>query len=333
MFEFLRKEIVVLRKKNTKIKKELAEAESDKREIFQHVSAVEHSAALSNIRVQQMTKTNMALLEENTRRRKEVTKLKNELKTQQQAHEAQLQEMRAEFEVALSHRENEVNNLQTNIRSSTVLHKKELQALMEEQEKKREQQYSEISHLREEIKHAQDSHEDYMSKLMGVLETTQGSRRNLFPGDRLGSDLRSKDEEIANLKDEIERLRQAPEEDMTAKKEASKSMKYIVKKNREQRKSHVQYLSGLANEIESNALSGNTSEVQQLVASLKQAVLAGEKTNSKMDRETVNMIDHGVVYSKDGAAEAALLADNQKLKRKLKKGCKQCGYKRGSVLL
>merc|ERR1719253_365346 len=31
MFAFLRKEIVVLRKKNTKLKKELSEAESDKR--------------------------------------------------------------------------------------------------------------------------------------------------------------------------------------------------------------------------------------------------------------------------------------------------------------
>ena len=46
-----------------------------------------------------MAKTNESLLDDYTKRRKEVNKLKNELKTQQQAHERQLQEMRAEFEV------------------------------------------------------------------------------------------------------------------------------------------------------------------------------------------------------------------------------------------
>lgn len=99
MFEFLRKEIVVLRKKNTKLKKDLAEAESDKREIFNHASSVDHAFALSKIRSEQITKTNESLLEDNTKRRKEASKLKNELKTQQQAHERQLQEMRAEFEM------------------------------------------------------------------------------------------------------------------------------------------------------------------------------------------------------------------------------------------
>ena len=99
MFEFLRKEIVVLRKKNTKLKKELSEAEYDKREIFNHASSVDHAYALSKIRNEQMAKTNESLLDDYTKRRKEVNKLKNELKTQQQAHERQLQEMRAEFEV------------------------------------------------------------------------------------------------------------------------------------------------------------------------------------------------------------------------------------------
>ena len=65
-----------------------------------------------------MTKTNLALLDDNNKRRKEVSKLKNELKTQQEAHEAQLQEMRTEFEMALSHREMEVKTMQQNLLAS-----------------------------------------------------------------------------------------------------------------------------------------------------------------------------------------------------------------------
>ncbi|KAL7530764.1 hypothetical protein ACHAXR_003660, partial [Thalassiosira sp. AJA248-18] len=244
MFDFLRKEIVVLRKKNTKLKKELAEAESDKREIFNHASSVDHAFALSKIRNEQMSKTNLALLDDNNRRRKEVSKLKNELKTQQQAHESQLQEMRTEFEMALRHREMEVKTMQQNLHSSAALHKREVQVVRDESERKQEEHYSQISRLREEIKNTQDSHQDYLSKLMDVLETTQESRRSISvpAGERV---LRKKEEEISELRDEVARLRQdagmeGNGDADASKKEAVKSMKYIVKKNREHRKSSVQ---------------------------------------------------------------------------------------------
>ena len=149
MFEFLRKEIVVLRKKNTKLKKELAEAESDKREIFNHASSVDHAFALSKIRNEQMSKTNMTLLDDNNKRRKELNKLKNELKTQQQAHERQLREMRSEFELALRHRELEVNRVEQDLHSSAALHKREVQSVRDEAERKEEEHYSQISRLRE----------------------------------------------------------------------------------------------------------------------------------------------------------------------------------------
>mmetsp|Transcript_9719 Transcript_9719/g.14710 ORF Transcript_9719/g.14710 Transcript_9719/m.14710 type:complete len:419 (-) Transcript_9719:223-1479(-) len=322
MFEFLRKEIVILRKKNTKLKKDLADAETDKREIFNHASGVDHAFSLSKIRNEQMSKTNMALLDDNNKRRKEVTNLKNELKTQQQAHELQLQEMRAEFELSLRNREIELNTIQQTLHSSAALHKREVEAVHDEAERKQEEHFSQISRLREEIKNTQDSHQDYLSKLMGVLETTQESRRNLMPpsGEMI---LRRKDDEIAELREEIARLSQSDcnGEDESTKKEATKSMKYIVKKNRENRKAHVQSLMSLASQIEETLASGDSAQTQQFLNLMKEAIQVGEKSNSKMDRETVNMIDNTALYTQNGVAnaDAALIAENEKLRRKLEK--------------
>ena len=359
MFEFLRKEIVVLRKKNTKLKKELAEAESDKREIFNHASSVDHAFALSKIRNEQMSKTNMTLLDDNNKRRKELNKLKNELKTQQQAHERQLREMRSEFELALRYREMEVNRVEQDLHSSAAVHKREVQSVRDEAERKEEEHYSQISRLREEvssttctlflfvhfiscsfllstrcknlesnqISKTQDTHQDYLSKLMDVLETTEESRRNMkAPSNDMV--MIKKDEEIAELRDEVTRLRKTAGAESNgdvdgSKKEAIKSMKYIVKKNRENRKSKVQHLGDLTSQLEKSLASGDTSQMQQLVNSMKEAIRTSEKSNSKMDREMVNMIDNTASYyvAQDGVAtaDAALLQENQKLRRKLEK--------------
>ena len=336
MFEFLRKEIVVLRKKNTKLKKELAEAESDKREIFNHASSVDHAFALSKIRNEQMSKTNMSLLDDNNRRRKEVNKLKNELKTQQQAHEAQLNEMRSEFELALRHREMEVSTVSQNLHSTAAMHKREVELIRLEAERKQEEHYSQIARLRDEIKNTQDSHQVYLTKLMDVLETTQESRKTISTpsNERV---LQSKDAEIAELRDEVARLCKETkesnnEDNETGKKEAIKSMKYIVKKNREQRKSRVKHISELTNRLEESLALGDSSQMQSHIDSLKEAIQTSEKSNSKMDREVVTMIDNTAMYAQGAAgnADAALLAENEKLRRKLEKkqACKKCGYKR-----
>ena len=287
MFDFLRKEIVVLRKKNTKLKKELAEAESDKREIFNHASSVDHAFALSKIRNEQMTKTNMALLDDNNKRRLDANKLKNELKTQQQAHEGQLQEMRTEFEMALRHRDMEMKSIQQNLHSSAAVHKREVQSVRDEAERKQEEHYAQISRLREEIKSTQNTHQDYMSKLMDVLETTNESRKTISApsADMI---MQRKDDEIAELRDEIARLRQSTEGEENGevatrrKKEAAKSMKYIVKKNREGRKSRVQELGSLATQLEDCMATGDFARMQRTVLSLKEALRVGEKNNSKM---------------------------------------------------
>merc|ERR1712060_51987 len=124
--------------------------------------------------------------------------------------------------------------------------------------------------LREEVAKTQDSHQDYLSKLMGVLDTTQESRKTTSEE----MILRTKDEEISNLKDEIARLRKAGAEASTAncnndskKKDAVKSMKYIVKKNREVRKSRVQQLGTLMSQLEQCETSSDATKIQQLLAS------------------------------------------------------------------
>jgi len=344
MFEFLRKEIVILRKKNTKLKIELAEAESDKREIFNHASSVDHAFALSKIRNEQMSKTNMSLLDDNNKRRKEVGKLKNELKTQQQAHKSQLQDMRSEFEMALRHRETQVTNVSHDLRSSTVLHKREIEQIRQEASRQKDEHFSQISRLRDEIKNTQNSHDDYLSKLMNVLETTQESRNSMIAAPSSDRILEMKDDEIADLKIGITRLRHSSgggDEDTNGhvndddRKEATKAMKYIVKKNREQRKARVHELGELTNRLEESLALGDLSQMQQLIVNMKSAIQTNEKSNSKMDREVVTMIDNTKIYSRGGDGsdiQQEVMLENQKLRRKLKQlskqACKQCGYKR-----
>ena len=340
MFEFLRKEIVILRKKNTKLKKELAESESDKRELFNQASGVDHALALSKIRNDQMSKTNMTLLDDNNRRRKESTKLKNELKTQQEAHESQLEDMREEFDRALTYREVEMQSLQLHLQSVTTQHEHEMEALRRDSEGKQEEHYNQIARLHDEVKSTQNTHEDYLSKLMNVLETTQRSSV-LVAAPPDNNVLRAKDEEIAQLKEELSCLRETPSAtelsnggaDTAGKQNAIKAMKYIVKKNREQRKQRVQHVEAIAKDFEESLASGNMTKTHNIVKSLNEALQAGEKSNSRMDREMVNMIENTTSYlpatnsSNDDAL--SLAAENEKLRRKLaKKVCKTCWNKR-----
>ena len=333
MFEFLRKEIVVLRKKNTKLKKELAESESDKREIFNHASGVDHALALSKIRNDQMSKTNMTLLDDNNRRRKESNKLKIELKTQQEAHEAQLQDMRDEFDRALRYRELEMQSLQLNLQELTSQHEHELEMLRQDSERKQEEHYNQIARLHDEVKSTQNTHEDYLSKLMNVLETTGRPSVVAVPPIDV---VREKDIEIAQLKEELARLRVTSTTvvsnggvDDNGKQEAVKAMKYIVKKNREQRKQRVQNTEAIAKDFEESLSSGDMSRTRSLIQSLTEALHGGEKANSRMDREMVNMIENTTSYlpgnsSISPAADNNLRAENEKLRRKLaKKTCKQ----------
>jgi hypothetical protein len=327
MFEFLRKEIIVLRKKNTHLKKELAAAESEKREMSNHSSSIEHAFAVAKIRNEQMNKTNMSLLDDNNRRRKEVNRLKNELTTQQQAHEAQLRDMRAEFDIAMRHRDLEISSMAQHLQAAAAVSKREVQLVRDEAKRKQEEQHAQMAQLREEIKGTQDSHQVYMSKLMDVLESTQESRR-IVSDDVL---LRRKDDEIAELRNEVARLHQQQHAASANNKHDLKSMKHLIKKNREHRKSQVQYLCALTSKFDEGLVGGTTTDstqLRELIVHMQQTIQTGEKTNSKMDREMVNMIDSGaLMHVQHNDADEALIAENQKLRRKLEKKytCKKCG--------
>ena len=334
MFEFLRKEIIALRKKNTHLKKELAAAESDRREMCNHSSSIDHALAVAKIRNEQMNKTNMSLLDDNNRRRKEVNRLKNELTTQQQAHEAHLQEIRAEFDIAMRHRDREISTMAQHLQTSTAASKREVQQVREEAQRKQEEQYAQMSRLREEIKGTQNSHQIYMTKLMDVIESTQESRRsNSVSDDAL---FRRKDDEIAALQNEVARLRQQQQVTSSNNKHDLRSMKHFIKKNREHRKSQVQYLCALTSQLKegiANSDGMELSQIHELIERMQETIQTSEKSNSKMDREMVNMIDSSSTtwmhpqQQHDGANAAILLAENQKLRRKLEKKymCKKCG--------
>jgi Na+/phosphate symporter len=71
-----------------------------------------------------------------------------------------------------------------------------------------------------------------------------------------------------------------------------KSMKKVIKKNREGRKLRVQYLGDLANQLEASLALGDLSQVNQLLMSMKETVQKGKKESSKIDCAMVNMLDN-----------------------------------------
>ena len=177
---------------------------------------------------------------------------------------------------------------------------------------------------------------------MDVLETTQASRRL----DSSAVDLellRQKESEIVRLNEEIASLRMRGnsthdnmcEDDQKSKQEAVKQMIYSVKKNRQHRKANVQNLQALAAQLEESISSGSKTQMQSLVETLKASIHKAEKSNSKMDREMVNMIDFSSAFITPSINSSdqnfdELVAENQRLRRKLdkKQHCKKCGYKR-----
>lgn len=104
---------------------------------------------------------------------------------------------------------------------------------------------------------------------MDVLETTQASRRMDSQAVDLEIMLRQKDAEIVRLNKEIsmQRINRG-----TNKEEAVKSMVYTVKKNRQQRKSHVQQLEALTCQLEESIASGDQSQMSSLVETLKHEI-------------------------------------------------------------
>ena len=73
-------------------------------------------------------------------------------------------------------------------------------------------------------------------------------------------------------------------------------------------------------------------QIHEQIERMQETIQTSEKSNSKMDREMVNMIDSSSTtwmhpqQQHDGANAAILLAENQKLRRKLEKKymCKKC---------
>jgi hypothetical protein len=221
------------------------------------------------------------------------------------------------------------------LQTSTAASKREVQQVREEAQRKQEELYAQMTRLREEIQGSQNSHQMYMAKLMDVIESTQESRRsNSVSDDEL---FRRKDDEIAELRNEVSRLRQQQQVTGANNKLDLKSMKHFIKKNREHRKSQVQYLCTLTRQCKEGIANSNgmeSSQIHELIERMQETIQTSEKSNSKMDREMVNMIDsgsstwmHPPQQQHDGANAAILLAENQKLRRKLEKKytCKKCG--------
>jgi hypothetical protein len=209
MFEYLRKEINVLRGQNADLKAELMEAENDKRDILAHAQGSEAAASSSRLQVAQLTKNVAELNKQILEHKHESSKLRKELKNAHSHTDEELKAAQVKYERAVKERDREVAALQLSIRHGRSTFDRDKKTLREEMADKEEAHTREILKLKDELRRTQDSHHDYLAKLMDVLETTHIAREKETA--RISAELNAvkeeKDSEIRSLQHEVERLR------------------------------------------------------------------------------------------------------------------------------
>jgi myosin heavy subunit len=109
MFEYLRKEIFMLRGKNDDLKGELIDAENDKRELLSHAESAE-AASSSRLRVSMLTKSNAALMSGVLEHKHEAAQQRKEIRTLSSIQEEHVASVKVDFESVLKERDSEIRN-------------------------------------------------------------------------------------------------------------------------------------------------------------------------------------------------------------------------------
>lgn len=209
MFDYLRKEIFMLRGKNTELKAELREAEDDKREILIHAESSEAAASSSRLQVAALTKSNAVLSKEILEHRHEAALLKKELKNTNTYHEEAVMAIKSNHENTNKQLAAEVSDLQMSLREVKRQKHQEKKHLREEMAKLEEAHAADIARMKANLRQTQESHHDYLAKLMEVLETTHEQRE--VETARISAELNAvkeeKDMQIIQLQREVETLK------------------------------------------------------------------------------------------------------------------------------
>uniref|UniRef100_A0A7S1YKS9 Uncharacterized protein n=1 Tax=Grammatophora oceanica TaxID=210454 RepID=A0A7S1YKS9_9STRA len=217
MFDYLRKEIFMLRGKNSDLKTELRDAETDKRELLSHAESAEAAASASRLRVAQLTKNNSTLMAEIMEQKHEVASLKKEVKASSDHKEEVVANIKTGHDLQLRQQEAEIKSLQAGMRETRTTAEYEKRLLKDELGKMEEEHTSEVMRLKDELRRTQDSHHDYLAKLMDVLETTHSAREGEM--NRISAELNAvkeeKDAQIMALQQEVESLHKLSKTDVS----------------------------------------------------------------------------------------------------------------------
>ena len=209
MFEYLRKEIFMLREKNGDLKGELREAENDKRELLSHAESAETAASSSRLRVATLTKSNAVLMSEILEHKNDTSHLRREIRTLSSSRDEQAATLKSDYARVLKDSDSEIRNLQATIKEGRSTREFEKNQFKDQIAKMEQEHLNEVLRLKDELRRTQDSHHDYLAKLMDVLETTHAARESETA--RISAELNAvkeeKDSQIRNLQREVETLR------------------------------------------------------------------------------------------------------------------------------
>lgn len=205
----LQSEIASLRADNIALKGRLQAAEAQRREMTLKSEGINATISKYDAQVKDILKANDTLVKELYKARQEAATAKRKLYSNSVQIESKLINAEEEAERLKAHHENEIKKLQEALKLSQEQKAQELDALKRELRAKKDKQELQKKSMKDELKKAQQSHQEYLSKLMGVLESTHASREQ--EKSKIAAEVAAirleKDKEINRLQEEVNALR------------------------------------------------------------------------------------------------------------------------------
>jgi myosin heavy subunit len=209
MFDYLRKEIFMLRQNNGELKAHLRLVEEEKRELDARAETAEATATASRLQVTTLTKSRAKLNKTIDDYKHEVSGLKKHLKAIESEQLEKAASVKVDYDNILQEKNEEINQIKRSLNKTMKRHELDIIQLQQQATKIEEGHVTEIMRLKDELRRTQESHHDYLAKLMDVLETTHQAREQETA--RIANELlivkEEKDSQIHDLQREVETLR------------------------------------------------------------------------------------------------------------------------------
>lgn len=347
MFDYLRKEIFMLRTKNGELKQRVREVESEKRDILSTCDNTDSAASVSKLHVARLTKENGSLLSELIAHKNEATSLRKELKNINVSSEESVAAVTMGFEDMLALRDQEIRHMKKSAKKQHRQCKAEKDLLKAEIAKLEEAHTSDLLRLKDELRRTQDSHHDYLAKLMDVLETTHAARESETA--RISEELQSvkeeKDAHIMQLQREVEQLREMNrgqlsqmQSNLESKDEEISVMKSELERNTEARAQRAEKYQAVSAKLASTLRKSDieprqADKMRDMIHLMGNLYALEESSQAKINEDIYHTMDDFVVASEPSQVVADLKAnvkalemENLKLKYQVQEQnmCQRC---------